>query len=108
MKKNAFWLSVLISLWVSGNGLAQSAGSVEKMSVSERMAKARSAKSQKKAAGSPTKKVLHDEKATAADYRAPVDKTQKGPHGEVVHTGERGGKFYINPNGNKTYLSSNQ
>lgn len=47
-------------------------------------------------------------KATPADYRAPVVKTQKGPNGEVVYTGERGGKYYINKNGNKTYLSSNQ
>ena len=49
-----------------------------------------------------------EEKATPADYKAPVDKSQKGPNGEVVYSGPRGGKYYINKNGNKTYLSSNQ
>jgi colicin import membrane protein len=45
-------------------------------------------------------------KATPADYKAPVDRSMKGPNGEQVMTGPRGGKYYINKNGNKTYLSS--
>ncbi|GAB3490944.1 hypothetical protein GCM10027341_03320 [Spirosoma knui] len=56
----------------------------------------------------PNKAGMKEEKATPADYKAPVDKSQKGPSGEVVYTGPRGGKYYINKNGNKTYLSSNQ
>lgn len=80
------------------------------MSVRERMAKARAVKAQKQA-----DKVMGNngmmgkpEKATPTEYKAPVDKVLKGPNGEVVRTGERGAKFYINKNGNKTYLSSNQ
>ena len=49
---------------------------------------------------------MKEEKATPADYKAPVDPSQKGPNGEKVMTGPRGGKYYINKNGNKTYLSS--
>jgi hypothetical protein len=86
------------------------------MSVEERMAKARAAKAEKKV-NKETRELDEDlmdsqvgttVKATPADYRAPVDKVLKGPNGEVVHTGERGAKYYINKNGNKTYLSSNQ
>jgi colicin import membrane protein len=33
-----------------------------------------------------------------------VDGALHGPHGEQVLSGPRGGKYYINKNGNKTYL----
>jgi len=33
-----------------------------------------------------------------------VDNTVKGPQGQPVMTGPRGGKYYINKNGKKTYL----
>ncbi len=46
-------------------------------------------------------------KASPADYKS-SDKSQRGPNGEVIQTGARGAKYYINKNGNKTYLSSNQ
>jgi len=46
-----------------------------------------------------------EEKATAADYKAPVDKSQKGPNGEAVYTGPRGGKYYITKAGGKKYLA---
>ena len=111
MKKNAYWLLVLTSLWLSVDGLAQSTPPAQKMSVNDRLAKARAVKAEKKSASpmpSLTQKAAQPQEATPADYQTPVDKRQKGPHGEVVHTGERGGKFYINKNGNKTYLSSNQ
>lgn len=82
------------------------------------MAKARAAKAEKKAttsvgqrdgdAGGIDAKTSRILKATPADYQAPVDKVLKGPNGEAVHVGERGAKFYINKNGNKTYLSSNR
>lgn len=102
-------LNLLVGLfWFMGVGtvhvLAQ-----QKLTVEQRMAKAREAKAQKrtnKATGQMN--VSQPQKATAADYRAPVDKVLKGPNGEVVRTGERGAKYYINKNGNKTYLSSNQ
>lgn len=48
---------------------------------------------------------MKEEKATPADYKAPVDRSMKGPNGESVMTGPRGGKYYINKNGNKTYVS---
>ncbi len=50
------------------------------------------------------KAAMNEEKATPADYKAPVDKSMKGPNGEAVMTGPRGGKFYINKKGNKAYL----
>ncbi|WP_288425129.1 hypothetical protein [uncultured Spirosoma sp.] len=50
------------------------------------------------------KEAMKEEKATPADYKAPVDKSMKGPNGEAVMTGPRGGKFYINKKGNKAYL----
>ncbi|RZM28324.1 MAG: hypothetical protein EOO88_09385 [Pedobacter sp.] len=107
MKKILFGLAILLGLGQSVDGLAQSTPSTPKMSVNDRMAKARAAKADKSATKT-TPAGAGERKATPADYKAPVDKTQKGPHGELLHTGERGGKFYINKNGNKTYLSSNQ
>lgn len=47
-----------------------------------------------------------EEKATSADYKAPVDASKKGHSGEKVMTGPRGVKYYINRNGNKTYLTN--
>lgn len=111
MKKSALLLSLLLGLFVSVNVVAQATITEAKMSVTDRMAKARAAKAEKKSdlpALKPGPNGGQSQKATAADYQTPVDKTLKGPNGELVHTGERGGKFYINKNGNKTYLSSNQ
>jgi colicin import membrane protein len=116
MKKLFGLLGLLLSLFWLGSSFTQPAQ--DKLSVVERMAKARATKAQKRATqfvgkGNAnavgidlnTGRIL---KATPADYRAPVDKVLKGPHNEVVHVGERGAKYYINKNGNKTYLSSNQ
>ncbi|MFD2935073.1 hypothetical protein [Spirosoma flavum] len=128
MKKPMLWFNFLASLLISFSVLAQTGPSPEKMPVPERMAKARAAKADKKvikganqdASGTtatingnqaePNQRAgsMKEEKATSADYSAPVVKSLKGPNGEVVHTGEHGGKYYINKNGNKTYLSSNQ
>lgn len=111
MKKSALLLSLLLGLFVSANVVAQATATEAKMSVTDRMAKARAAKVEKKTnppALRPGPNGSQSQKATPADYQTPVDKTRKGPNGELVHTGERGGKFYINKNGNKTYLSSNQ
>lgn len=104
MKKIAIVFSLALSLFYSTDMLAQMPGIREKMSVTDRMAKARAAKADKKVNPSAD----NSEKATPADYKMPVNKVLKGPHGEVVYEGERGGKYYINKNGNKTYLSSNQ
>jgi len=111
MKKLVVVLNLLVScLWLFTSCADQTEGKT-KLSVEERMAKARDAKSQRKqdrAEGKRSESATPSLKAGPADYSAPVDKVLKGPHGEVVHTGERGAKFYINKNGNKTYLSSNQ
>lgn len=111
MKKISLMLSLLLSLFWSVNAVAQATATETKMSVTDRMAKARAAKAEKRnsppALNTPSN-ASQSQKATAADYQTPVDKKLKGPNGEIVHTGERGGKFYINKNGNKTYLSSNQ
>lgn len=113
--KKAFFLLVAVLGWFgTPNAVAQAPVAEPKLSIDERMAKARAAKAEKRSAtpanvtnGRP-QSGLTSQRATAADYRTPVDKAQKGPNGEAVHVGERGGKFYINKNGNKTYLSSNQ
>ena len=104
MKTILITLGLWVSLFIASHTLAQTPGPTEKLSVTDRMAKARAAKAEKR------EQQLTDkpQKASPADYKTPVDKVLKGPHGEVVHEGERGGKYYINKNGNKTYLSSNQ
>lgn len=132
MKKVLLKLALALSLTTTGNILAQSTEPTQKMSVNDRLIKARAAKADKRAAktagnypgpeasnsngGQADKKIVQEkrakadlkaEKATPADYKTPIDKSQHGPNGEEVHTGARGGKYYINKNGNKTYLSSN-
>ncbi|WP_448634830.1 hypothetical protein [Pedobacter panaciterrae] len=42
--------------------------------------------------------------AANKDYKPTVDRTLKGPNSEVIYTSPRGGKYYINKNGNKTYI----
>ncbi|MVM32465.1 hypothetical protein GO755_20645 [Spirosoma sp. HMF4905] len=124
MKKIGMWLTILGGLLVCCNALGQTEPTSEKMPIHERMAKARAAKATKKginglstsgatvhetqAKSNPPVGALTQQKAIPADYTAPIVKSLKGPNGEVVHTGEKGGKYYINKNGNKTYLSSNQ
>lgn len=116
MKKTKLWLTLLGSVLIAGSVWAQTQAPKETMPVDERMAKARAAKADKKrgqasgqeASNPTTTRGSASAKATSADYSAPVVKSLKGPNGEVVHTGEKGGKYYINKNGNKTYLSSNQ
>lgn len=112
--KKTLLLSLLLGLFYFTNSCTQPATTEQKLSVEERMAKARAAKSEKKSTKNGTEpdgngvSGGNPQKATPADYNAPVDKVLKGPNGEVVHTGERGARYYINKNGNKTYLSSNQ
>ncbi len=115
MNKTLITLRIIaFSLFISVNALAQTAAPQQKMSVDERMAKARAAKAEKKVSQNSAQgdnsagTSMKDQKATPADYKASVDRKQKGPNGEVIYMGERGGKYYINKNGNKTYLSSNQ
>lgn len=105
MKKVLVGLPLLVSLVCFTSSCNNSEQADGKMSVEERMAKARAAKVEKKI--NKTTAEPQFQKATSEDYKAPVDKVLKGPKGEVVRTGERGAKFYINKNGNKTYLSSN-
>ena len=109
MKKTLLPVHLLVGLLLTLGSCDQHTATDEKLSVQERMAKARTAKADKK--NNPVANdagIIKPEKATEADYKAPVDKVLKGPNGEEVRTGERGAKFYINKNGNKTYLSSNQ
>ena len=116
---------MLLNLVEYGSVFAQAEVPATKMSVNDRLIKARAAKVDKRVAKAtgplaiPTnqpsvqsgatqaKTTGRTQKATPADYTSPVDKSQQGPHGEVIHTGARGAKYYINKNGNKTYLSSN-
>lgn len=136
MRKSIAVSTLLLSLLVGFTAPAQDNKTAQvnqgqTTSVADRMAKARAAKADKKAAKDAAKndgtglkddrmtkpadskvatsssKTMKEEKASPADYKAPVDTKQKGPNNEVVHTGPKGGKYYINKNGNKTYLSSN-
>lgn len=109
MKRIVSLLLVGFALLSYTSSYGQATATDEKISVTERMAKARAAKAEKKrttVVSAPSTNKL--EGAPPADYKAPVAKVLKGPNGEVVRTGERGAKYYINKNGNKTYLSSNQ
>lgn len=111
MKKLALFIILWLGLTGSFISCWGQSSSGEQQTSAEKMAKVRAAKAQKKedrAAGRRDVDAGRAVKATPTDYQAPVDKVLRGPNGEVVHTGERGGKFYINKNGNKTYLSSNQ
>lgn len=112
MKRQLLYLSVWLGLLISGSSCSDgTSSSAQQPTIGEKMAKVRAAKVQKKddrAAGRLEPNAGKSLRATPADYAAPVDKVLKGPNGETVHTGERGAKFYINKNGNKTYLSSNQ
>lgn len=116
MKKALIVLNLLIGLLISAGSCSQPDAPNEKMSVNDRLTKARAVKAEKrtiKSSGPDTDATGPEitgkgEKATPADYQTPVVKSKKGPNGEVVHTGERGGQYYINKRGNKTYFSSNQ
>lgn len=109
MKKLLLLLSLLVNLNWFASSCNQATTTDERVSVAERMAKARAAKAEKKATPVESDPMpVKPQKASAADYKTPVDKVRKGPNGEAIHLGERGAKFYINKNGNKTYLSSNQ
>lgn len=103
----SLWLSLIGSLFCCSDQTTPA----EQQTTAEKMAKVRAAKAQKKldrATGRLEPTGGKGVKATPADSQTPVDKVLKGPNGETVHNGERGAKFYINKNGNKTYLSSNQ
>lgn len=124
MNLKLLWLGFLFSLSLSTPALAQTQAPTEKMSVNDRLMKARAAKAEKRAGKAPGSMAISPsgpssstsqtndpptktQKASPADYKSPVDKSQHGPNGEVIYTGARGAKYYINKNGNKTYLSSN-
>lgn len=109
-------LVLLTVLLYSVGALAQSTSPDQKLSVADRMAKARAAKAQKREA--ETRAATYGSKRTETASRpgyktpaatgVPTEKKLKGPNGEEVLTGERGAKYYINKNGHRTYLSSNQ
>lgn len=108
MKKTIVLLRLTVGLLLPLSTFAQTTAPEQKMSVNERMAKARAAKIEKKTTsnGQPandrTQSYSRFQKAT------PIVKPEKGPNGEAVRIGERGGKYYINKNGKRTYTSSNQ
>lgn len=109
MKKIVLLFHLMFALLGLFSVQGQGVVAKEKLSVEARMAKARAAKTEKKIA--KLADVAGDNqlpKARSADNKPPINKVLKGPNGEVVHTGERGGKYYINKNGSRTYLSSNQ
>ena len=114
MKKTIVLLRLAVGLLLPLSTFAQNAATEQKMSVDERMAKARAAKMEKKtttngqSTGNRTQSDTRFRSATPDNYRASSVKPEKGPNGEAVRVGERGGKYYINKNGKRTYTSSNQ
>ena len=59
---------------------------------------------QQDAAIKPAPQIQTDKKAAEKDR---IDPTTKGPKGETVYIGERGGKYYLSTNNRKVYLESN-
>lgn len=54
-----------------------------------------------------TKATTTQSQAKSTDKSAQKDKVvagKKGPNGEAVYQGTEGGQYYLNKNGNKTYL----
>lgn len=47
-------------------------------------------------------------KSTVAKTADAIDASLHGPHNEAVMTGTRGGKYYINKNGHRTYLKADK
>lgn len=63
--------------------------------------------SQEKKDKSTQKATTEQTKKKDADKSGTVDKVvagQKGPNGEKVYEGPKGGQYYMNKNGNKVYL----
>ena len=60
--------------------------------------------SQPKKSASSSKQTVVSEKPEAGDK---VIKGKKGPEGQEVYEGIKGGIYYINKNGNRTYLKEN-
>jgi hypothetical protein len=109
MKKTWLLFQLVFTLLSLISAQGQDVVTREKLSVEARMAKARAAKTERKIAkpaNAPGDNNLA--KTRSDDDKPPVNKVLKGPNGEVVRTGERGAKYYINKNGSRTYLSSNQ
>lgn len=81
----------------------------KKLLVAQRMARARAAKAYKRI-NREVEKLEKGKlwKAGSVESTTQIDNPPKSIRGKAVHIGERGAKFYINVNGNRTYLSSNQ
>ena len=76
--------------------------------MAKRMANARAAKADKKRTRIRSEgKEDRSDKIFITNERLVSRERLKDPKNKVVCTGERGGRFYINPNGKRTYLSSN-
>lgn len=81
----------------------------KKLLMAQRMAKARTAKACKRINRRIDKlEKNHPSKAVSSEGNIRTNNLFKSSRGRVIHLGERGAKFYINVNGNRTYLSSNQ
>lgn len=98
MRKLALMLSLAMMLGAFSLN-AQTKTVVKKKSTTEQTQK--SEKPVKKEAKEHKKIEKKSEKAATTDKVVPG---KKGPDGQVVYEGQKGGQYYINKNGNKTYL----
>ena len=61
-------------------------------------------KSKKVAVTKTSKPALKKERVSTEKAPAKADKVSGQYNGKKVYTGPRGGRYYINKNGNKTYI----
>jgi colicin import membrane protein len=108
MKKTVFIL--LILSFFSQIGFSQDSLKSKLKKASHNMGKA--SKKATKAAGKAFDTAMHKtgtfvkktSTTVASEISRSTDKSLKGPKGETVYNGPRGGKYFINKAGNKVYL----
>lgn len=92
--------------------VAKKAVKPEKMEAEKKVVKTRMETEKKEAATEKKGAAELKKQATAAPAPAAkkvedkIVKGKKGPEGQPVYEGAQGGKYYINKNGNKTYLKN--
>lgn len=91
---------------------AKKAVKPEKMEAEKKVVKTKMETEKKEAATEKKGAAELKKQATAAPAPAAkkvedkIVKGKKGPEGQPVYEGAQGGKYYINKNGNKTYLKN--
>lgn len=109
--KKLFLMCFLIVFIANSN--AQKTKAEKAKAKTEKAAKEKTEKAAKEKKGKAEKKAKKEEKeakekvSTEKAPRTP-DKASGEYNGKKVYTGPRGGRYYINSNGNKTYISDDK